>query len=82
MPKVSIIVPIYNVQSYIERCARSLFSQTLDELEYIFVNDCTPDSSITILNHVLQDYPHRKSQVKIINRIQNGGQAAARTDGM
>lgn len=43
MPKVSVIIPVYKVESYIERCVRSLFEQTLDDIEYIFVNDCTPD---------------------------------------
>ena len=40
MPKVSVIVPIYNVEKYIERYVRSLFEQTLDDIEYIFVNKC------------------------------------------
>lgn len=41
MVKVSVIVPIYNVEKYIEDCAKSLFQQTLNDIEYIFVNDCT-----------------------------------------
>ena len=45
-PKVSILVPIYKVSKYIERCAVSLFEQTFEDIEYIFVNDCTPDNSI------------------------------------
>lgn len=53
LPKVSIIIPVYNVEAYIERCARSLFEQTLDEIEYIFVDDCSPDKSIEILSNVL-----------------------------
>ena len=48
MPKVSIIIPIYNVEKYIERCARSLFEQTEEDLEFIFVNDGTPDNSMQI----------------------------------
>lgn len=82
MPKVSVIVPIYNVEKYIERCLRSLFEQTLDDIEYIFVNDCTPDNSMIILEKVLEEYPHRIKQVKIINHEQNQGQAGARTSGM
>ena len=39
MPKVSVFVPIYKVEKYIERCVRSLFEQTLDDIEYIFVDD-------------------------------------------
>ena len=53
MPKVSIIIPIYNVSAYIEKCARSLFEQTLDDIEYIFIDDCTPDNSMEILKEDL-----------------------------
>lgn len=81
-PKVSVIIPVYGVEKYIERCVRSLFEQTLDSLEYIFVNDCTPDRSMEILNEVLEEYPNRKPQVKIINMPVNSKQAAARTVGM
>ena len=53
MAKVSVIIPVYGVEKYIERCARSLFEQTLDDIEYIFVDDCTPDRSIDILEHII-----------------------------
>ena len=49
MPAVSVIIPVYGVEAYIEKCARSLFEQTLEDIEYIFVNDCTKDKSIEIL---------------------------------
>lgn len=62
MPKVSVVIPVYGVEKYIERCARSLFEQTLDDIEYIFVNDCTKDRSIDILNSVINDYPARKNR--------------------
>ena len=64
--KVSILVPIYNVSQFIERCAVSLFEQTFQDIEYIFVNDCTPDDSIDVLNKVIARYPNRQSQIKII----------------
>lgn len=82
MVKVSVIVPIYNVEKYIEDCAKSLFQQTLNDIEYIFVNDCTPDKSIKILKEVLDAYPERKNQVKIVNLEVNSGQAAARKRGV
>ena len=82
MPKVSVIIPVYGVEKYIERCARSLFEQTLDDLEYLFIDDCTPDKSIEILKNVLEEYPHRKNQVIIHRMEKNSGQAAVRKWGM
>ena len=82
MPKVSVIVPVYGVEKYIERCARSLFEQTLDDIEYLFIDDCTTDRSIEILQQVLEEYPQRKPQVTIHRMEQNSGQAAVRKWGM
>ena len=82
MPKVSVIVPVYGVEKYIERCARSLFEQTLDDIEYLFIDDCTPDRSIEILRQVLEEYPQRKLQVTIHRMEKNSGQAAVRKWGM
>lgn len=81
-PKVTVILTIYNCEKYIETCARSLFEQTLDKLEYIIVNDATPDNSFQILNDVIYDYPHRKSGIKIINLEKNGGISNARQIGI
>ena len=58
MPKVSICIAVYNVEKYIEQCVRSLFEQTLDDLEYIFVDDASPDASIDVMLRVLEDYLH------------------------
>lgn len=82
MPKVSVIVPVYKVEQYIERCVRSLFEQTLDDIEYIFVNDCTPDKSVQLLHTILENYPKRQRQVVILNHSVNTGQSGARRDGM
>lgn len=82
MPKVSVIIPVYGVERYIERCARSLFEQTLDDIEYLFIDDCTPDKSVDILMQVLGDYPARKEQVVIHRMEKNSGQAAVRSWGM
>lgn len=79
---VSIIVPVYGVEKYIERCAVSLFEQSYDNIEYIFVNDCTKDRSIEILNSVLERYPIRKTTVKIVKNVSNCGQAAVRNIGV
>lgn len=76
--KVSILVPVYSVEKYIERCVRSLFEQTYENIEYIFVDDCTKDKSIEILNSVLAEYPDRKKQTKILHHDKNRGLSAAR----
>lgn len=81
-PKVSVIIPVYGVEKYIERCARSLFEQTLEDIEYIFVDDCTPDNSISILRKVLSEYPNREKQVKILHHEKNKGLAQARQTGL
>lgn len=82
MPKVSVIVPFYNVEPYIERCARSLFDQTLFDMEFIFVDDCSTDDSISVLNSVLTLYPERQSQTKLIRLDKNFGQAVAFSEGL
>ena len=76
---VSVCIPVYGVEKYIERCARSLFEQTMtDGIEFIFVNDCTNDRSIEILEQILSEYPQRKNQVKIIHHDTNQGLTGAR----
>jgi glycosyltransferase involved in cell wall biosynthesis len=81
-PFVSVIVPVYNVEPFFERCLRSLFGQTLDNLEYIVINDCTPDNSMLFLERVLDEYPHRRQQVRIIHMGTNMGLGAVRKVGM
>lgn len=82
MPKVSVIVPVYGVEKYIERCARSLFDQTLDDIEFIFIDDCTPDGSITILKDVISDYPQRQNNIQIVKMPVNSGLPAVRKHGI
>lgn len=78
MSKVTIAVPVYGVERYIERCARSLFEQTCQDVEYLFLDDCTPDKSIEVLKRVMEDYPERKQHVRIIRHEKNRGLGAAR----
>lgn len=86
MPKVSVIIPVYGVERYIERCARSLFNQTLDNIECIFVDDCTPDKSMDVLQAVIKEYrlrlAEKNSVVRIITMPSNSGQAAVRRRGI
>lgn len=77
--KVSILVPVYGVEKYIERCAVCLMEQTYDNIEYIFVDDASPDRSVEFLQDVIKRYPHRGEQVKIVHHEQNLGLAGART---
>lgn len=82
MAKVSILVPIYGVEKFIEKCAVSLLEQTFDDIEYIFVNDQTKDKSINILKEVIARYPQRQYQIKIITHSSNKGLAGARNTGI
>lgn len=82
MCRVSILVPVYNVEKYIEHCAISLFEQTYDDIEYIFVNDCSKDDSIIILKNVISRYPNRSNNVVIVDHEVNTGLGGARLSGI
>ena len=82
MPKVSVIIPVYKAERYIEKCCRSLFGQSLDDIEYIFVDDCTPDKSVGIIEKILDDFPKRKEHVKILHHPTNQGTQVARMNGI
>lgn len=79
---VSIIVPIYKVEDHLERCVRSLMEQNYTDIEYVFVNDASPDGSLSLLHQILSDYPERAESVKIISHDVNKGLPAARNSGM
>lgn len=78
--KLSVIIPVYGVEKYIERCAKSLLEQSFDGVEYIFVDDCSKDNSITLLEKVLKRYEH--CNTRIIHHQENKGLPAARNTGM
>lgn len=80
--KVSVIIPIYGVENFIARCVKSLMEQTLQEVEYVFVNDATPDDSMRVLREVLSRYPYRSQSVKIVEHEVNKGLPAARNTGL
>ena len=78
MVKVSIIVPVYNVYKYLDKCLKSLVNQTLKDIEIIVVNDGSPDNSQDIIDKYVKEYPDKiKSFVK-----ENGGQGSARNFGI
>ena len=68
IPNISVIVPIYGVEKYIDRCARSLFDQTLTtDVEFLFINDASKDKSCEVLESVINEYAGRSLNVKIIH---------------
>ena len=73
---------MYNVEKYIVRCVRSLFKQTLNNIEYIFVDDCSNDQSVSLLKRVLQEYPDKEETVQIIAHERNQGSVTARYTGL
>ena len=78
--KVTISAALYNVASYVEDCVRSLYGQTMDDLEILLVDDGSSDGSIDIALRVLEDYPDRKPQVRVIRHEQNQGTSATKRD--
>ncbi len=77
MPKVSVIIPIYNTEKYLSQCLESICSQTLKEIEIICINDGSTDSS----SEILKNFASKDSRIIIINQ-QNSGQGAARNLGI
>ena len=76
--KVSIVIPVYNVEPYLHRCLDSLVNQTIQDIELICVNDASTDHSLKILNH----YAARNECLKIINFLGNQGVSIARNKGI
>ena len=76
--KVSICVPIYNAELYLDRCVRSLLEQTYENLEFLFVDDCSSDNSVDLLHRVIEEYPSRKDAVKIVRHEINKGVSVTR----
>lgn len=81
MIAISVIIPIYNAEAYIERCVRSLMEQTMQNIEYIFINDCSTDNSIEILNKTLAEYSHQNKSISILHNQKNSGPSESRKRG-
>ena len=75
--KVSVIIPVYNVSAYIERCLLSVLNQTWQDLEIIVVDDCTPDDSMEIVRKIAMSHP-KGSVIRCVLHEINKGQSAAR----
>ena len=78
MEKVSIIIPIYNIEDYIKDCLESVINQTYKNLEIICVDDCGTDSSMKIV----EDYAKNDNRIKIVKQRENRGQGEARNLGI
>ena len=59
MPKVSIVVPVYNVEEYIEKCLETLVNQTIQDIEIVIVNDGSTDNSEKIIKEYIEKYPDK-----------------------
>lgn len=77
MAKVSVIVPVYNVEKYLDRCLTTLLNQTLDDIEFIVVNDGSTDSS----EEIIKKYQAKCDKIKY-HKKENGGLSDARNFGM
>ena len=79
--KVSIVIPVYKVEKYIERCLRSVFNQTYANIECIIVNDCTPDNSFIIAKELVESY-QGSIDFKFVEHEKNKGLSEARNTGI
>lgn len=77
-PKVSIIVPVYNVERWLDRCVQSLIHQTLKDIEIILVDDKSPDDCPRICD----TYMRMDKRIKVIHRQENGGLGYTRNSGL
>lgn len=77
MPKVSIIVPVYNVEKYLDRCMQTLLSQTLEDIEIVLVDDGSPDNCPKLCD----EYAKKDPRVKVVHK-ENGGLGSARNSGL
>lgn len=81
-PKISVIIPVFKVERFISRCVVSLLRQTFEDVEFIFVNDYTPDRSIGVIREICDKYPERKNSITILKHDENCGLPSARNTGL
>ena len=77
-PKISLIVPVFNVEKYVSKCLDSLVAQTLKDIEIICVDDCSTDNSLQII----EKYASKDSRIKIVKHEVNKGLGQARNTGL
>ena len=76
--KLSIIIPVYNVESYLDSCLQSILEQGLDDYEVILVDDCSPDKC----GHICDEWANMNENFKVVHRESNGGLSVARNEGI
>ena len=76
--KISVIVPIYNVETYVKDCLESIINQPFKDIEIICIDDCSTDNSMV----VVESFAKKDSRIKILKHKENRGQSAARNTGM
>ena len=81
-PQITVIIPVYNAGKFIDRCIQSLFKQNFDQIEYIFVDDCSTDNSAEILQSLIDKYQRHTYNITIITQRTNQGVAIARNIGL
>ncbi|OUQ56652.1 hypothetical protein B5E58_10530, partial [Tyzzerella sp. An114] len=75
--KISVIVPIYNVEKYLNRCVDSIINQTYKNLEIILVDDGSPDNC----GKICDEYAKKDNRIKVVHK-ENGGVSSARNVGL
>ncbi len=75
---ISVIIPVYNVEKYLEKCVESIINQTYKDIEIILVEDCSTDNSYDICKRLKQKYP----QIVLLRNEKNSGSSASRNKGM
>ena len=78
MPKLSVIVPVYNTELYLDKCLESIVNQTFDDIEIIVVNDGSPDNSEGIIQKYIRNYPNK---IKYFKK-ENGGLSDSKNFGV
>ena len=78
--KVTILMPIYKVEQYLEKTLSSIFTQTYSNIDFVFVNDCSPDNSLKVLTDTIAKYAISPERYVIVNHPQNEGIAVSRAD--
>lgn len=79
-PKVSILIPVYNAEKYVEKCLQSVFCQTYQDLEVIVIDDATPDNSMSFVNTMAQQITSENISLRIIHHETNKGIAETRNE--